>query len=133
ISVYPPLSAARSPSDGELVDGFRPFAERLRAWAARTNERYLFTEVGYPALPTAAARPWDYRAAGPVDLAMQQRCYRALFRAWHADPRLAGVYLWNWFGPGGPADPGYSPRGKPALQVIRRWYMGSRARSKEPR
>jgi len=30
-----------------------------------------------------------------------------------------GVYFFDWFEEGGPEDSSYSPRGKPALEVIR--------------
>ena len=112
--------------------GFRPFAQRLRSWAMAKGRRYIFTEVGYPAQAHAAARPWDYRQTGAVDLSMQLRCYRALYQAWQGDPRLAGLYLWNWFGEGGASDGGYTPRNKPSGQVLAHWYKGSRPTAAAP-
>ena len=32
-------------------------------------------------------------------------------------------FLWNWFGRGGPDDGGFTPRGKPAEGVLRRWFQ----------
>jgi len=32
---------------------------------------------------------------------------------------LEGVYIWNWYGYGGPASNGYTPRGKPAVDEIK--------------
>ena len=32
---------------------------------------------------------------------------------------LDGVYIWNWYGYGGPASIGYTPRGKPAVDEIK--------------
>ena len=35
---------------------------------------------------------------------------------------LAGALFWNWWGPGGPEDRWYTPKGKPAEAVLRRWF-----------
>ena len=45
-------------------------------------------------------------------------------RVWSGDERLGGVFFWNWWGEGGPACHDYTPRGKPAEQVLRRWLTG---------
>jgi len=127
ITGYHELSQKVAPTDAELLQGFLPFTHRLRSWAMAEGRRYLFTEVGYPAQAHAAKHPWDYRIKGPADPQMQLRCYRALFQAFHDDPRLAGLYLWNWFGQGGLKDASYTPRGKPAAKVLSYWYRGSRA------
>ena len=126
ITAYHELTRRRNPSHETLVEGWEPFVARLRAWAERKGYRYVFTEVGYPSNPYAAAQPWDYRPRGKPDPALQMRCFRALFTVWHDDPRLAGLYIWNWFGFKSLEDRGYTPRGKPAEHVIRHWYEGSR-------
>ncbi len=136
LSVYPPLAKGPDPSEERLVQGFEAFTRTLRGWAAREGKRYLITEVGYPSHPWAARRPWDHTPRGPADPTLQERCYRALFRTWHADPRLEGVFVWNWFGHGGPDDVGYTPRHKPAAEVLRRWFNGgapTRTRRSSPR
>ena len=40
-------------------------------------------------------------------------------RAWTGSPILDGVYVWNWYGYGGPATTSYTPRGKPAETEVR--------------
>ncbi len=122
VTAYTPLSEAPDPDEEVLLAGWAPFRRHLRAWAARHDHRYVLTEVGFPSQPTAAARPWDHGHRGEPDLALQLRCYRATFRAWHDDPRLAGAFVWNWFGAGGLRDHGYTPRGKPAAAVLRHWF-----------
>jgi hypothetical protein len=125
VSVYPGLSDEDDPDQAALVEGWTPFRRRLRAWAAQHNQRYLFAEVGYPSHRDAARRPWDYGVRGSPDPQLQARCYRSLYEVWQGDDRLDGLFLWNWFGTGGPDDVGYTPRGKPAEDVVRYWYTGS--------
>ncbi|MCB9529448.1 MAG: glycoside hydrolase TIM-barrel-like domain-containing protein [Myxococcales bacterium] len=126
LNAYHELSPRPNPTEAELLAGWRPFVQRVRHWALMTGKPYLFTEIGYPATAHAAARPWDHALRGAPDPDLQLRCYRALYETWQQDPRLVGLYLWNWFGHGGPDDPGYTPRGKPAMHVIDHWYRGAR-------
>lgn len=99
-----------------------PFAQ-LRDLGRRTGRPVFFSEVGYPAQDTAAARPWDDRGDGALDLELQARLYEAFCAALREEGRGAGgptgFYLWNWFGFGGASDRGFTPRGKPAAAVAR--------------
>jgi hypothetical protein len=129
VNAYVPLSTLPDPSESDLMRGWRPFKAQIEAWSARHRRPFLLTEIGYQSNPFAAARPFDYSLRGQPDPGLQLRCYRALFRSWHDVEGLSGVFLWNWFGPGGLQDRGYTPRGKPAYEVIRHWYRGSVTRS----
>ena len=90
----------------------------------------VITEVGYPSRMRAAADPWDYDAAGAAAPDLQARCYQAFVQTWQGDPGLIGVYFYMWWGDGGKADTGYTPRGKPALDVLSGWYAGRGAAAK---
>lgn len=122
-------SGTETPSVEALVAAWQPVIADLRRIAARVDRKVVLTEVGYTAQAIAARHPWDYTRAGRVDLAAQERLYRALARAWSSVPELGGLYLWNWFGDGGGGDNGYTPRGKPAEQVIRQWYGAEQERA----
>jgi hypothetical protein len=128
ISAYPPLLPDEStlPDAASLDDGWHPFVDDLRRFAAARNLHYLFTEIGYPSHTEGALRPWDERPRGEPDLQLQLACYRSMFKMFARDDRLDGIFLWNYFGQGGPIDRGYTPRGKPAADVIRYWFETSR-------
>lgn len=123
VTAYQPLSSGAT-DEASLDRGLNRFVLRLSMWLSESPRPFLITEVGYPSSAHAAARPWDQRE-GPVDLALQTRCYRALYRALNQAPRLEGIYLWNWFGRGGAEDGGYTLRGKPALAVVKLWFRGA--------
>ncbi len=125
VTAYHELSKEPDPTEENLLRGWLGFRQRLRIWAALQNRHYIFTEIGYPSHTQAAARPWDYTPRGAPDTGLQLRCYRAMYKTWQTDERLEGLFLWNWFGVGGAGDRGYSPRGKPAEDVLRYWYVGS--------
>ena len=95
--------------------------DALLAFAAKQALPLILTEVGYPSVDGGAARPWDYTARGAVDVEEQRRAFRALATAWSGSA-LAGLYIWEWSGDGGPKDRGYSPRGKPAACELAAWW-----------
>jgi len=83
----------------------------------------VLTELGYRSRTGATAAPWDEVQGGVPDVDEQTRAFQAFREAWtargQAPSRLAGLYVWNWYGYGGPATTSYTPRGKPAVEVIR--------------
>ena len=124
VTGYVELTAARDAGEDELGAAWVTARDALVAYAAEVGKPLVLTEVGYPSRDGAAARPWDYTSEGAVDLEEQRRAFAALARAWDGVHGLAGLYVWAWDGDGGAADRGYTPRGKPAEQVLRAWFRG---------
>lgn len=121
MTAYWELTRDFDASVADLKRAWVPAQRALFAWLDRVGRPVVFTEVGYPSTDGGAAWPWDHTRAAPVDLEEQRRAYQAFIEVWSGDPRLRGVYFWNWFGFSG-RTPGYAPRGKPAADEIRRWY-----------
>lgn len=120
---YFSLAGGKGPAAQEaLVAAWQGHKKALLDFSARVGRPLLFTEVGYLSQAGAAAWPWDEGAKKPVDLEEQRRCYDAFAAVWRGTAGLAGVYFWNWYGWGGKASGGYTPRGKPAAEVIRRYF-----------
>ncbi|MGK0361096.1 MAG: hypothetical protein ACI9U2_003414 [Bradymonadia bacterium] len=107
------------PIEGPDLAGMRaswraPLADARRY--ARAHKRPLiFTEVGYPNHRQAARRPWDQHADSTPAPALQARLLRVACDAITAQD---GLYIWNWFGRGGPRQVEFSPRGKPAASMV---------------
>ncbi len=122
VNMYYPLTAA-SETPRPDAPQVRELVEKFAALSRRYNKQVLFTEVGYPAKASAAVRPWDDRE-GQLDAALQRQCYSTVFEAFYDQPWLAGLYWWKWpsQGDGNAYDGSYSPIGKPALQIVARWY-----------
>jgi hypothetical protein len=62
-----------------------------------------------------------------VDLDAQARCYEAFLGELPGRRRIAGVYWWKWpsyLDDGGHGHAGFTPNGKPAEAVVKRWYLG---------
>lgn len=127
VNCYYPLSSSEHPTDTELAAGARRALDRISAVAARCGKPVIITEVGFTSTPAPWIAPYQRPREEPVDTRAQARCYEAFFEALAGRPQLAGVYWWKWPsfpGYGGPAHAGYTPNGKPAEGVVRRWYGG---------
>jgi len=106
--------AAEPDDDATLEQGWRRLRTDLEAWRAGRASTFVFTELGYRSRAGASAAPWDETGGGKPDADEQRRSFAAFRRVWAGAPSLGGVYVWNWYGYGGPDTTSYTPRGKPA-------------------
>ena len=112
---------ARAPSDAAaLEEGWRRVKQELDTWHAGRRHPLVFTELGYRSRAGCTASPWDEGAGGVINLDEQRRAFEAFRRVWSASSLLDGVYVWNWYGFGGPTSISYTPRGKPAEAEVKR-------------
>jgi hypothetical protein len=101
----------------------------LFSWQATMHKPILLLEAGWCSLSNASYEPWDYtRTELPLDLDIQTRLYTGFFESWWGKPQSAGFMLWEWTpeSPGGPDDKGYTPRGKPAAEILKAWFAKQR-------
>ncbi|MGH8776739.1 MAG: glycoside hydrolase family 113 [Jiangellaceae bacterium] len=126
--------AARSRRTGESVEGMRavlePQVSLLRDLATTYDLAILFNEVGCRSLAGAAVDPGNYRPEGAYDGDEQARYAEAVLSSFWDEPWWRGMYWWKWeeqqdrpqyrTDPAG--DTGFTVDGKPAADVLRRWY-----------
>ena len=131
VQAYFPLSEAPRPSVDDLIAGWKPHVDALRAGSRRFGKPIVFTEIGYRSTTTAAVEPWswpehDGKDTPVADAQTQSRCFDAFFRAMWDKEWFGGAYIWKWYPEGAPsrtsADTDFTPQGKPAEKVIRTWY-----------
>ncbi len=123
INGYYKLASHPDPTLAELTSRWYEIQKELGDWQGLYNRPIIFTEIGYPSVEGGSQTPWDYTRFAAVNLKEQALCYEAFFQVWGNDSRFGGVYFWNWFGSGGPEDPGYTPRNKPAGEVLTQWFQ----------
>ncbi len=97
---------------------------KVEAVQEKFRRRVIFTEAGFPSYEHPNREPWNDSKRGGVAIDAQARCYEAILRAFYKQPWFEGVYWWDvgTDGRGGPQDASLTPWGKPAMQVIKRWY-----------
>lgn len=118
---YWKLGKNRDATAAEIETNWRKIQADLLPWVRSQGKPLLFLEVGWCSMENAAHEPWDYTTGDALDLALQKRLYEGFFACWHGEPTLGGFFVWEWSADkGGPKDRGYTPKGKPAEEVLRR-------------
>ena len=125
LNAYHPITTRADATEAELRIAWVLIRDQILRWLSFVRRPLVFTEVGYPSVDGGAVRPYAHDSDRPVDLEEQRRAYAAFVGAWRGQEALHGTYFWVWQGAGGPTDAGYTPRGKPALDVLRGWYRGT--------
>ena len=124
LCAYFGLADSDRPSLSDMLTGWKRHRAGIVSWSKRVGKTFIFTEVGYPSQLGAAREPWNEGARRKLDLGQQRQAYEAFVRSWNGVSQLEGAYFWNWYGWGGSKDRSYTPRRKPAAQVIAWWYGG---------
>jgi hypothetical protein len=120
ISAYFNLRDAAAPADDATLDaGWRRARREIEGWRIGRTRPFVFTELGYRSRKGVTASPWDEAPGGTPDIEEQRRAFASFRRVWATAAVLDGVYVWNWYGYGGPGTTGYTPRGKPAETEVR--------------
>jgi hypothetical protein len=128
VDFYYPLSSEDSPSGEALREGFERSLEPIRALSKRLSKPVLLTEIGYASTRSPWKSPHSSDHSEDVAPEHQARAYEAAFAALADETSwVRGLYWWKWptdLTLGGPGDPGFTPNGKPAEEVLRRGYGG---------
>ena len=132
IQAYFPLAKKEDPTLEELKNGWLSHMEAIEDVSKKYNKPVVFTEIGYRSDANAAIKPWEWPArrsreiANEQDLQTQANCYEAFFQIFWKKEWVAGAYFWKWFpkSRSSPAtrDKRFTPQGKPAEQVMAKWY-----------
>lgn len=98
---------------------------KIETVQAKFNKPVLFTEAGFGAHQNSHREPWEDETRKPLDLAEQARSYEALLTAVYRKPWFRGVYWWKvgTNGYGGLDNNSMTPWRKPAMDVVKRFYL----------
>ncbi len=125
IDCYYPLSDSSTVGDDGLRRAAAGVLDRIEAVSRRVGKPAVITEIGFTSTPACWIDPHTTRGDPGIDLGAQARCYEAYLSELLNRDRIVGVYWWKWpssLDRGGPDDRGFTPRGKPAEAVVKKWY-----------
>ncbi len=126
IQAYFPLSARSNSSLNELKKGWSKHLTAIDAVVRKFAKPVIFTEIGYCNTEDAAVEPWVWpneRRESAFSDEMQAQCYEAFFQtAWKRN-WLAGVFFWKWYPTGHDREPDFTPQGKAAESVMRKYFL----------
>ena len=102
-------------------------APRARGRFARRRDVVHRHRTGWHV--STAARPWEWGMFfffERVSKEAQVNCYQAMFDTFWDKPWFGGLYVWTWYPYAEPTSGylgrGFTPMGKPAENVMARWF-----------
>jgi hypothetical protein len=129
---YFPLADSTDPTQAQLDAAWAREVQRIAAWrrsAGLTDEPVILTEIGYYSADTTAENPGAWEPRAPLDLRLQEECYRAVFTTIYQQPWLDGIFWFWWANPSDgpdwpplPTNNGYNVQNKPVLALISSYY-----------
>ncbi|MCE5279777.1 MAG: hypothetical protein ABFD92_20510 [Planctomycetaceae bacterium] len=130
MTTYYDLTEGAEPTLDRLMQGWIPIKKDILSWQAKVNKPIIFTEVGWPNQATCAQYPWDYyRSPDKPAPLVQADCFEAFFRTWGKETAVSGILVWEWKNHPdqeiGPRDTSYVPCGKPAMNVIQKYFTAA--------
>ncbi|NCG21963.1 MAG: hypothetical protein GWP91_23345 [Rhodobacterales bacterium] len=93
---FPLIQAGQSTDRVQLDAGWKRVMAELAAYAKQHDRHIVFTELGYPRRPDAAARPWEAGDNASHE-ALQVACLDAAMDAIEGEAWVIGAFLWKWF------------------------------------
>ncbi len=129
VNAYFPLINDKTPTVKDLLKAWQPEAQNLQSFAAKTQRPILFTEFGYLSVDGCAYNTWELEAKVkqlPINETAQANALDALFTQFWNESYWAGGFIWKWFPNGegheGYIDRDYTPQGKVAETILKKWY-----------
>ena len=140
---YDPLSPVNETVAG-FVAAWTPLLQQRDTLVKKWNMSLMFTEHGYQSRPRCWKRPYATIRPYALDCSVWSLCYdvdcqamayEAFFQAVSTRSWYIGSFWWLWRNDnsqGGPSDNSFTPRGKPAFKVLRKYFSSSTARTAVP-
>ncbi len=129
VDAYFPLSDDPHPDINKLMSAWEPVMMQLSKTSKKHQRPILFTEYGYLSVDGSGGKTWELEASlasRNYNPDAQATCLNALlaccskYEFWH------GGFLWKWYDNPSQMRRGlekdHSPQGKPAEEVVRKWY-----------
>lgn len=129
-SFYEPVSNHPGATRDEMLACLQDQLGYHRRIAALYGKPYYFGEVGCCSTAGATRKPWGWDHPGGYDGEEQARFLDAVLETFWLEPWWMGLYWWKWdeqndrpqFRDDPRGDKGFTVYGKPAAEVLRRWY-----------
>ena len=107
------------------IDAWDDNLRRIEKIVKKYNKPFYFAECGAPCRTGCSYIPNDWTYVGPLNQAEQEEYYRVMFEKCDNSAFVEGFMCWAWnsnLSKNPELDDGYDVYGKPACQVIKKYY-----------
>jgi hypothetical protein len=130
IDAYFKLTTKNDPSVAEMKARWDHWTKEIGNWlnTHKLHKKVIFTEIGFRSYLGTNKAPYEWLNSAKPYMKEQSNAYEAVFQSvWHA-PWLKGIYWWYWepkANAGGPHNADFTPQGKPALAVVKKYFSAA--------
>jgi hypothetical protein len=124
INAYFNLDNSLPPSPNTMHESWNYWLILISQYSSMKRKHVIITEVGYVSRNTAAKNPGDFSGDTIEGLNVQKECYEALLSQADCFDKIKGIVFWQWeLGKDDIREKfDYTPRGKPAENVIQKYW-----------
>lgn len=124
IDTYFPVSRMATPDLKKTLKNWRSIQKQMKKLSKKEGKKILLTEFGYRNVSYAGKRPWTHdKGPATINNQAQVNLYKAFFQTFWKEKWVAGGFAWKWFHqPLKKNNTSFSVQGKPALEVLQKWY-----------
>ena len=129
INAYFPLINDDQPSFNKLIKAWQGPLHSIRQCQKVYKKPVIFTEYGYLSVDGTAFNTWELERKLdklPINQEAQATAIDALHYVFSQENYWVGGFLWKWYpgmqGHEGNPDKDYTPQGKGAEKVLKRWF-----------
>jgi len=126
INAYFNLDNAEPPSPFVINETWNYWLNLIDRYSHTHDKPVMITEAGYMSRPDAARNSGDFSGTQVSDMTVQAQCYEALLSQAGNFSSIKGLFFWQWeLGEKGRTDTSdYTPRGKTAEEIVRKYWNG---------
>ncbi len=130
VNAYFPLTNEKTPSVENLQKSWKQPLSALQNFYDKTKKPIIFTEYGYLSVDGCAYMGWELEKKInelPINQQAQANAIEGLLSTFSQQTWWKGGFLWKWFpnmkGHEGYPDKDYTPQGKIAQDVLKKYYF----------
>eukprot|EP01084_Bolivina_argentea_P021442 39843_1 len=125
----------QNPTLQQVINSWQPIILQLDNISKLSgNKMIVFTEIGYQSRSWPWIQPSGIQQLDGSDCSVWDQCYNMGHQAYCYEGLFRSIYLQEWFGGvvwwlwrsdpyhGGPVDDSFTPRGKPAAEILKKYW-----------
>ena len=108
-----------------LVENWSKWLNIMSDFSLSKGKRIILTEIGFNSTTRCTENPGNWSLSNILDLDEQAKAYESVFLQTGYYSQIEGMFWWQWElnDVGGVSNKDYTPKGKPAENIIAKYWV----------